>query len=157
MASARGVVLGCARIAFVSRARLTTARSAYRELVWLARRARAEERRRLEDVVADVARRARAARGANATAADVADGVRRLVGTVGYARAMTSRVGRRRFEWDEDAREATRVVERTGGKSGRERVANGVLSREDAWAYHNRLIDRQHFGRRLRKFKPEPL
>jgi hypothetical protein len=93
----------------------------------------------------------------NATAADVADGVRRLVGTVGYARAMTSRVGRRRFEWDEDAREATRVVERTGGKSGRERVANGVLSREDAWAYHNRLIDRQHFGRRLKKFKPEPL
>ena len=140
MASARGVVLGCARIARVSRARLTTARSAYRELVWLARRARAEERRRLEDVVADVA-----------------DGVRRLVGTVGYARAMTSRVGRRRFEWDEDAREATRVVERTGGKSGRERVANGVLSREDAWAYHNRLIDRQHFGRRLKKFKPEPL
>ena len=53
--------------------------------------------------------------------------------------------------------EATRVVERTGGKSGRERVANGVLSREDAWAYHNRLIDRQHFGRRVKKFKPEPL
>lgn len=125
--------------------------------MWLARRAKAEEKRRLEDVVADVARRVRAAMRADTTRADVADGVRALVGTVGYARAMTSKVGRRRFDWDEDARAATRVVERARGKSGRERVASGVLSREDAWAYHNRLIDRQHFGRRLKKFKPEPL
>jgi hypothetical protein len=37
------------------------------------------------------------------------------------------------------------------------RVASGILSHEDAWKYHNKLIDRQHFGRRLKKFKPEPL
>jgi len=128
--------------------------------VWLARSARGtEERRRLETVVADVARRARAANGAETSAADVADGARRMASAVGYARATTARARRRRFEWDEDARAATRVAERerAGGNGGRERVATSVLSREDAWAYHNRLIDRQHFGRRLKKFKPEPL
>ena len=109
------------------------------------------------------------------------DGLRELVSTVGFVRASTSRRGRREF--GRDAKEvrrpgedsvvdggARRFVVRDGevvdvnaarededGRGGRGRVASAVLSREDAWAYHNRLIDRQHFGRRLKKYVPEPL
>ena len=110
-------------------------------------------------VVADVARRARAARGAD----DVGGGRRGRRAAIGGRRWGTRgrrRRGsrRRRFEWDEDARAATRVAERRGRERADASASRtSVLSREDAWAYHNRLIDRQHFGRRLKKFKPEPL
>lgn len=49
------------------------------------------------------------------------------------------------------------LVEEGGGGAAANRVASGILSHEDAWKYHNKLIDRQHYGRRLKKFKPEPL
>ena len=96
------------------------------------------------------------------------DGARELASTVGYARMIAKRVGRRTFAWDEATRGVTRFVARVGrveaasgrdedGPTPRGRVATGVLSHEEAWSYHNRLIDRQHFGRRLKKYMPEPL
>ena len=121
------------------------------------------------DILRDAATRIRANARASSSSPDVADGVRTLVSTVGYVRASTSRVGRRRFGWEAESREVSRFVARGGEvvaettddegdrAKGRGRVATGILSREEAWAYHNRLIDRQHFGRRLKKYRPEPL
>jgi coproporphyrinogen III oxidase len=119
------------------------------------------------------ARRTIRARASEAsTSASAQDGLRELMSTVGFVRASTGRRGRRMF--GEDARAKT--LERDGGGGARRyvvrdgalveeggvgaaanRVASGILSHEDAWKYHNKLIDRQHYGRRLKKFKPEPL
>jgi hypothetical protein len=121
------------------------------------------------DILRDAATRIRANARASTSSPDVVDGLRTLTSTVGYVRASTSRVGRRRFGWEAESREVSRFVARGGevvaettedardGAEGRGRVATGILSREEAWAYHNRLIDRQHFGRRLKKYRPEPL
>lgn len=115
----------------------------------------------------DAAMRIRANATKDPSSVEVQDGIRALASTVGFVRASTSGRGRRTFG------EAGAVVSRTDARGryvlregelidaesdeGRKRVATGVLSHEEAWAYHNRLIDRQHFGRRLKKFKPEPL
>ena len=137
-------------------------------MYWLITRRHAADERML-DILRDAATRIRANARASSSSPDVADGVRTLVSTVGYVRASTSRVGRRRFGWEAESREVSRFVARGGevvaettddegdGPKGRGRVATGILSREEAWAYHNRLIDRQHFGRRLKKYRPEPL
>lgn len=121
------------------------------------------------DILRDAATRIRANARASTSSPDVVDGLRTLTSTVGYVRASTSRVGRRRFGWEAESREVSRFVARGGevvaettedardGAEARGRVATGILSREEAWAYHNRLIDRQHFGRRLKKYRPEPL
>jgi len=121
------------------------------------------------DILRDAATRIRANARASTSSPDVVDGLRTLTSTVGYVRASTSRVGRRRFGWEAESREVSRFVARGGGEvaettedardgaEARGRVATGILSREEAWAYHNRLIDRQHFGRRLKKYRPEPL
>lgn len=104
----------------------------------------------------------------SATSASASDGIKALASAIGYARTVARGRSRRRFAWDEAYARATRFVVRDGrvetarrredeGGNERSRVATGILSREDAWAYHNRLIDRQHFGRRLKKFIPEPL
>ena len=137
-------------------------------MYWLVTRRHAADERML-DILRDAATRIRANARASSSSPDVADGVRTLVSTVGYVRASTSRVGRRRFGWEAESREVSRFVARGGEvvaettddegdrAKGRGRVATGILSREEAWAYHNRLIDRQHFGRRLKKYRPEPL
>lgn len=119
-------------------------------------------------LVEEARRRIRARADAAVGSDAVVDGARELASTIGYARTIAKRFGRRTFAWDEAARGVTRFVARDGrveaadegdarGREGRGRVATGVLSREEAWAYHNRLIDRQHFGRRLKKYMPEPL
>ena len=49
------------------------------------------------------------------------------------------------------------LVEKRAETKGN-RVTNGVLSNEEAWTMHERLIRRQHFGRRLPNgWTPEPM
>ena len=66
------------------------------------------------DILRDAATRIRANARASSSSPDVADGVRTLVSTVGYVRASTSRVGRRRFGWEAESREVSRFVARGG-------------------------------------------
>ena len=115
----------------------------------------------------DAAMRIRGNATKDPSSVEVQDGIRTLASTVAFVRASTSGRGRRTFgeagtvvsRADAGRRYVLRDGELIDAESdeGRKRVATGVLSHEEAWAYHNRLIDRQHFGRRLKKFKPEPL
>lgn len=133
-------------------------------MFWLATRAR----ERSEDATKALAR-ARVEIRSNSDARE--DKVQELEKVVMFVRCVTPRRTRRVFDEEKRLRATTRGGERfvtrdgvvvaveseDDGKRERGRVASSVLSHEDAWKRQNALIDRQHFGRRLKKFIPEPL
>mmetsp|Transcript_35135 Transcript_35135/g.62635 ORF Transcript_35135/g.62635 Transcript_35135/m.62635 type:complete len:143 (-) Transcript_35135:202-630(-) len=124
----------------------------YRELLELSRRLPAGE---AKDAAAAVRAEVRCNAELPEDSLAAQDALRKMIARISFLKMTTSK---RVPSWRDSVSYGTYVVRdgdviQARGQGRGSRVADGKISMEEAWSYHNRLLKRQHFGREPPKTK----